>query len=125
MYGDFQYMKFHRWTVDAYAAQHPGKPEPRTIQSVYMHLLALFLQIERQADPSFVGKVMQRVAETKKGKLHWLTPPKDLGNITVVQVAPAASPEEHSEKVKAWGLCVWEAWQEHHAPIQALAREYL
>ncbi len=41
-YGEPNYMKFHRWTVDAYAAQHPGQPDPRATSSVYIHLMALY-----------------------------------------------------------------------------------
>jgi len=118
-------MKFHRWTVDAYAAQHPGKPEPRTIQSIYVHLLALFLQIERGTDQSFIIKVMQRVTETKKGKLPWLNPPQNLGNLTVLQVISANSPEEHGRKVETWGRSVWAAWSVHHKSISDLAREFI
>jgi hypothetical protein len=124
-YNDFQYMKFHRWTVDAYAAQHPGKSEPRTIQSVHVHLLALYLQIERKTDPSFISKVMQKVTQAKKGKLQWLNPPAGLGEITIAQVLEASSAHEHGAKVEAWGKCVWDAWKEHHSIIRALAGEFL
>jgi hypothetical protein len=44
----------HRITVDAYAAQHPGIPNRRAIQSVNVHLISLFaifeLGLERVVD---------------------------------------------------------------------------
>lgn len=36
----------HRLTVDTYAAQHPGKPGRKEIQSVFIHLTRLYLQLE-------------------------------------------------------------------------------
>lgn len=124
-YGDFRYMKYHRWTVDAYAAQHPGVPDPRAIQSVHVHLLALYLLIERKAEPRFISRVMGQAAQTQKGKLSWLTPPSDLGKITVVDILGADSPEEHGKRAEAWGRCVWEAWREHHAAARGLALELI
>ena len=37
-YGEYAYPPVHRLTVDAYAAQHPGVPSRRSIQSVAIHL---------------------------------------------------------------------------------------
>ena len=42
-YGDYGYpITTHQLTVDAYAVQHPGQPERRSIQSVNSHLISLY-----------------------------------------------------------------------------------
>src|SRR5687768_12382269 len=46
-YGDYRYASTHRFTVDVYAAQHPGPPERRSIQSVAVHLISLHLALEK------------------------------------------------------------------------------
>lgn len=120
-YGDPAHMKFHRWTVDAYAAQHPGIPEPRTIQSINVHLLALYLLVEKKSDPQFATIAMGKIIENQKRSFKWLTPPANLGAITVVQVAAANSVEEHGKLVMAWAHDVWAAWHEYHSIIKSVA----
>src|SRR5206468_7823942 len=51
-YGDFRYTAAHELTVDAYAVQHPGVPEPRFAQSVAIHLAGLCLSLERGRGPA-------------------------------------------------------------------------
>ena len=41
----------HLYTVDAYSLQHPGTPERRSIQSVTLHLVRLYLALECGARP--------------------------------------------------------------------------
>ena len=45
-YADPRYRRVHRTTVDAYATQHPGVPERRSVQSVALHLAGLLLVFE-------------------------------------------------------------------------------
>jgi hypothetical protein len=45
------YFHVHQVTVDAYAVQHSGKPERRTIQSVALHLMTLAMVLEDGLDP--------------------------------------------------------------------------
>ena len=40
----------HRLTVDAYAAQHPGRPSPQSMKSVGVHLIRLCLAVEQGFD---------------------------------------------------------------------------
>ena len=120
-YANPAYMKAHRTTVDAYAAQHPGLPDPRAIQSVNVHLVALFLTLEQETHPDFVRRVLSRLA-SNKGALAWLTPPAHLGEVTVTDVVKAADADEHHDLVMRWGRSVWRAWSPHHAAIIALAK---
>src|SRR5690348_10328833 len=55
--------------VDAYAAQHPGTPNPQAIQSVAVHLVNIFGYVVKNKP---VG-IPRMVAH--KGAFHWLTPP--------------------------------------------------
>jgi hypothetical protein len=121
-YSNPAYMAIHRSTVDTYAAQHPGKPESRTIQSINVHLVGLYLTLERALDPDFVRRIIGRLTQ-RKGELSWLEPPENLGAITVADVMKAVTPEEHREMVLAWARAVWTAWSPYHAEIMQLADE--
>jgi hypothetical protein len=108
----------HRLTVDAYAAQHPGKAERRTIQSVWVHLAGLYLILERRLANDFVTRAIG--ALTKEAEpLVWLEPPERLGSVTVIDVVAASGAIEHEETVRRWARDVWEAWKPHHKAVQA------
>ena len=115
-------MAIHRSTVDAYASQHPGKPEGRTIQSINVHLVGLYLTLERDLHPDFVRRAIGRLAE-RKSELRWLEPPQSLGAITVADVMKAATPEEHREVVLKWASAAWDAWSPYRAEIVRWADE--
>lgn len=122
-YQDPAYMRFHRWTVDAYAAQHPGHPELRAIQSVHVHLFGLYLLVERGADPHFVTKAMGGFLERNKGRLEWLEPPASPARLTVQDVLAATTAEQHGKIARDWAGAVWTAWKKHHPLIRSMAGE--
>jgi hypothetical protein len=109
----------HRLTVDAYAVQHPGRPERRSIQSVTIHLIALHLVLERDEPPATVtarmGELMARLPA-----LTWLDPPTPNGTLTVEHVL-AASPEEHHRRAREWAADVWTAWRPYHKLVRGWA----
>ena len=118
-YGTPALMRWHRLTVDAYTAQHPGVPGRRSAQSVHVHLVALHLTLERGVGEAEVRRLMRRLAD---GRVHdWLEPP-DLGTATGVgeAIAAAESPV-YGATVEAWARAVWRAWAPHHAVIRAEA----
>jgi hypothetical protein len=122
-YGDFRYARLHRLTVDAYAAQHPGRPERRTIQSVAVHLIGLHLSLEAAAGEwagHDLSPVLQAAADRSAG-YHWLEPPPSLGDVTVSDVHAAADPVEHLRTVRRWAEHTWAAWAPHHAQVRAWA----
>jgi Family of unknown function (DUF5946) len=106
----------HRLTVDAYAVQHPGRPERRAIQSVSVHLIALHLVLERGEPPEMVTA---RLGELKARlpALTWLDPPQPNGTLTVEHVL-AASPEEHHRRAREWATDVWQAWRPYHELVR-------
>jgi hypothetical protein len=110
-------MKSHRWTVDAYAAQHPGKPDPRATSSVYLHLMALYLLIEKNKTSTEATQAMQRVTRVQKAQMTWLPIPQNLGAITVIDIIQATTAHSHDSLVKQWAQSVWRAWSDQHAAI--------
>ena len=114
-YGPLGMPAVHRLTVDAYAVQHPGVPERRTIQSVAVHLIALHLVLDRGEPPQRVtdqlGWLLARLPE-----LRWLTPPEPNGTCTVVDVL-TADRDGHANAVTAWASDIWRAWTPHHPVV--------
>jgi len=116
-YSDPAYGAVHRLTVDSYAVQHPSHPSPQTTQSVCVHLISLCLVVERGLALDYATRVMGEAIRTKE-RFFWLAPPASLGAVTVLDVAEAATPRQHEERVRAWAEAAWAAWAEHHATIR-------
>lgn len=116
--------KSHRLTVDTYAAQHPGKPERKAIQSVYIHLSRLYLQLEKGVSGKQANDFMKNVGQYKH-EYHELNAPDFSGVLTVTDVAKAADMAEHKLLVEKWAKGVWDAWSEHHNEIKAFADKVL
>jgi hypothetical protein len=121
-YGDFRFTPAHQLTVDAYAVQHPGVPERRSAQSVAIHLVGLCLSLERCRGPAELPRLRQRLARPKR-VFPWLAPPPSVGELTVVDVHGAGTPEAHRAVVDRWARSAWEAWSLHHAQVRAWADE--
>ena len=121
-YGDLRYTPAHQLTVDAYAVQHPGMPERRAAQSVAIHLVGLCLTLERGRGPAELPRLRQRLAPPGR-VFPWLAPPPSVGEVTIVDVHAAATPEAHRVTVDRWARSAWEAWSPHHAQARAWADE--
>lgn len=122
-YGSPALMRWHRLTVDAYAAQHPGVPGRRSAQSVHVHLAALYLTLERGQSEARVRKAIQRIADGRE--LPWLDPP-DLRTVAGVEAAiAAAGTADYGAAVRAWAGQVWAAWRAHHPVIRDAAERAL
>lgn len=119
-YSDPSLGDIHRLSVDAYAAQHPGQPSPQSMKSVGVHLIRLFLTVERGFDVRESNRIMVAISKVKN-RFGWLQPPSSLGRVTVADVAGATDVEEHRKAVHAWTQSVWEAWAEHHETIRERA----
>jgi hypothetical protein len=119
-YADPAFRVVHRLTVDSYAVQHPGRPSAQAIQSVCVHLISLYLVLERGLAAAYATRVMGAATRAKE-RFFWLTPPPSLGVVTVSDVAGAATPLQHEERVRAWAQAAWSAWAEHHATVRGWA----
>lgn len=120
-YADFRYALTRRLSMDAYAVQHPGDPAPGTIQSVNVHLIALYLDLEKHLDPAYITLLMGRAVTQLREEFCWLDPPAERGNITVVNVLKAENGEEHNARVQEWALEAWQAWSSYHERIVKLS----
>jgi hypothetical protein len=105
----------HQLTVDTYAAQHAGGKHPD--KSVDVHLVGLYLVIEKGLKPTEVPARLQALAEQVEEWPH-LEAPKTEWAITVLDVALA---DDHIARVREWSGAVWRAWGARHADIAELA----
>jgi hypothetical protein len=115
-FGDRAHFAVHQLTVDAYAVQHPGVPERRTIQSVGLHLMTLCMVLERGADPREGPRLHGLMV--RRPPAEWLAPPSMAGRMTVVDVLAADGAAEHEQLVRAWAADAWDAWSAHHGTVR-------
>jgi hypothetical protein len=78
-YSEYNYPPVHRLVVDAYAVQHPGKQIRQAIQSVAVHLIGLYLSLEKGMDAKQVTQAIGRATQFS-GRFIWLDPPKGWGS---------------------------------------------
>jgi hypothetical protein len=121
-YGQPAYMKVHQLTVDAYAVQHPGRAEPRSVRSVWGHLASLYLQVEQDV-PTDRAKQVIPLVTSQSDSLGWIEPPAPCREMTIADVLAATSPAEHCSTVEQWARTVWNCWSSHHQRIAAIAGE--
>lgn len=110
------YGAVHQITVDAYAAQHTTQHPAKSLVS---HLLSLYCSIALGKKQHLARDALVRFVNSRQD-FPTLTPPRDLGPLTVIDVFNAPSDEEHIRIVKAWGRQIWDAWHEHHDLIASL-----
>ena len=102
--------------IDAYAVQHPGVPERRAVQSVNAHLVALYLQLEKNYDGARVNVALQRVLRFAQ-EFEWLAPPVPNGTLTVADILRAETPEHQADAIENYAREIWNAWQIHRATV--------
>lgn len=112
----------HQTTVDAYAVQHAGGPHPD--KSIAVHLLGLYLALERGLPAPAIAPYMQRLASIVTAWPHF-PPPAVTGAPTIFDIALTGDPETHVARVRQWAAAVWEAWSPHHGAIATLTHRYL
>lgn len=119
-YENHEDLGVHQLTVDAYAVQHPGEPERRSIQSVAVHLMTLGMVIEDGADPRHGPTLHKRIV--KRPAFAWLDPPAMEGRLTILHVLEAEDPSAHERAVREWAADVWDAWGPHHYTVRRWLR---
>jgi hypothetical protein len=120
-YADPAYRAHGLQLVDAYAVQHPGVPERRSSQSVWLHLLSLCLRVDHgYADDAAIRTIHRLASEHRTWE--WLEPPASLGDVTVVDVHAAVTSGEHVVAVRQWCVSAWSAWAGHRPVITSFAR---
>lgn len=127
-YQDPAYMAHHRFTVDAFALQHPGTENEQAAQSVNIHLLSLHLIFAKDMPIPKVMTYMKSLSEANKGQasgFKWLSLPKGRGAITVCDVLQADSADAHGVLVRDWAKALYDAWQEHHSVAERKFQEWV
>ncbi len=113
-FSDEAHFSVHQFTVDAYAAQHPGEPSRRSIQSVAVHLIGLYQAIDLGWSAEKIIKARKAMS---KSDLLWLDPPPATYAMTILDVAGVQDAQDHARRVRAWAQAVWQHWEAHHATI--------
>jgi hypothetical protein len=54
----------------------------------------------------------------------FLEPPASRGELTVVSVLRAQTPEAHAKCGREWGQSVWQAWAIHHAWAREMVAQW-
>lgn len=104
--------------VDAYAAQHPGTPNPQAIQSVAIHLVNMYGYLVRgraPGPPRVVGH---------KGAFPWLSPPSFASARTVLDVPVGGPDDEIEAAARQWVESVWAAWSAQHPRVAGWFAKY-
>ena len=111
--------RLRRLVTDAYAAQHPGVPQRRSIQSVAVHLMDLCLLLERHGEIAHGASEPGRSPRRKALDLHWLEPPAARGTMTVVDALSLDADDPREVRIEAWANDVWAAWEPHHPTVRS------
>ena len=111
------FAEVHRLTVDAYALQHPGRPdEQRAVQSVWVHFAALYLVFEERRPHAAVAPVMGRLTAAKLPPLEIRPSGFEVTHRDVLD-SPRA---DHAAAVRRWATCAYEAWAPLREPVRRL-----
>jgi len=124
-YGEYRYPEVHRLIVDAYMSQHATFATPAARRSVVVHLVGLYLVLERGMKGPVVGRTLGQVFPDKRRAPPSLAPTPTHGALTVASLLEAVSAEDHDRRGRAWAQSVWTLWAREHARIRALATEAL
>ena len=110
--------KWNGLITDAYAAQHPGTPSPQAIQSVAVHVLALYGVIERGRPHGQAQWLRLRALDErygpKRGRFHWLTPPDLTKTEPLTSITTPSTPAARTAAVEIYVKSVLHAWQAAH-----------
>jgi hypothetical protein len=104
--------------VDAYLCQHHGNPSPQAIQSVAVHLLALYGVLQVGLEPSQTLWIRQRATRPERKKItdrfYWLAPPDWINCPTLAQAIEQPTAEKRADEVEVYVLTVWQRWSDLH-----------
>jgi len=119
-FSDAAYFKAHRLTVDAYCAQHASGTDRRQIQSVAIHLVALYLSFEKHCSDEQITGTMDALIKHYKNRFPVLNRPSFEGTLNVTSLLGATCAEEHHALRLNWARSVWNTWQAEHQTIADL-----
>ncbi len=106
--------------TDTYMVQHPGVPERRSSQSVWVHLVALCLALEHGMAADARIDAMRRMLAPGT-VFPWLEPPSSVGPMTILDIRDAGSPAGRATAITRWAETTWAAWAPHRGVIRKQA----
>lgn len=132
------YPPIHRLLIDVYAVCHPPYFEIQqkleiesrlveaSIQSVAVHLIALYLAFEKKIPLREISKYMRKILDSgiKLEELQ-LVPPLDFGPMSILDIDQAVNFEEYEKLVEQWAFYVWQLWSEYHAIIAKICLKHV
>ena len=98
--------------LNSYCVQHPGTPSPQSIQSVCVHLIGLYVVLERNFDGKRALEAVRAAADGSRA-FHWLEPPTHHYEVTILDVHCAGDPAAHTAAMAALAEITWVAWATH------------
>jgi hypothetical protein len=115
--------------TDAYAVQHPGTPSPQAIQSVAVHLLALYGILDLGLEPNRAldirVRAIQHGSTPKRDRFHWLNPPTVEYSLTIADVAAGETSRVRTEIAERWIHHVWDKWSTHRSQATSWFQSYV
>lgn len=122
-YTNRDYMPMHRYTVDAYAVQHPGEHNSEATKSIIGHLSSLYMMIEQGHTTDYATRNMSLLISRQSQHFRELSRPDNLGLLNIQDVWLAEDADEHESIVTEWAISSWQAWRQHHTYIASLVSE--
>ncbi len=127
-YSDLVYAKAHHYTVDAYAAQHPGEiTNKKAVNSIGIHLISLYFLFEKEFKVEKAAKIKMEFAQFNKSKIivKPLERPERFSGLTIYDVWDNENPIKHFELCKKWAYDSWKSWEKHHGIIENWANMFI
>lgn len=110
----------NRLMVDAYAAQHPGRPGRQADQSVAVHLVGLLLVLEFRFEAGRATRVMDALLRKRRHYPRLERTPAP-GEPTIKGFAGVEAPDQVTTLARRWASAVWESYATHRGAILAIA----
>jgi hypothetical protein len=123
-FSDSDTFKFHRYTVDSYMVQHSTDYSRASVQSTWVHLAGLYVMLDINANPKFVGKVLGKITEVKR-EYSTLDYHGIRYNANVGSVKKHIITEGYAAAAKNWAEEVWKAWELYHQAIMDFTKPFL
>lgn len=121
-YQNAEYRAVYQLAIDAWAVQHPQRPQG-TDQSLALHLMTLLLFLDEDVDPAR-GPSLHKEMMVGRHVFEHLDPPVDRGALTVAHVVSARDAVEHARLVREWAASAWQAWTPHHPVVRAWVQRW-
>ena len=98
-----------RFTVDAYAVQHPGHRSRPVIQSVGLHLARLMILLQSDLSSDAANGLLLTLG-ARKAALTLSRTTAQAFSMTVADIFPCAGTDRHCEAVRCWARATFDDW---------------